>query len=310
MTIKFNLHWINYGAKLQEILEFMPLKGLKIVSRTEGEYNYLISMNDYLDPHIIITSGNNYGSSKLFFFENIELNYGNFDFAGYIRNWNELYANSAVLHFQTGIMGSYTFRFDSTKHVKIYAKYNGDKDYSQAGISFKLGNSLLSSNYYLYQLYYSPNIKISGINTYCQIRFLNLDLDLAYNHILKSGSFVSEIFPINSGNVSLAYHNMGFKNKFEYKIGLTSRFWSDYTSNNFSGMNNYFYFNSSSNVHIPSNATLDFFVIGKIGKATFGLTFENILNRLIYNMGVYPAIDRGGLFGVWSRFNITWTFFD
>jgi hypothetical protein len=59
---------------------------------------------------------------------------------------------------------------------------------------------------------------------------------------------------------------------------------------------------------IPANATLDFFIMGKIGRATFGLTLENILDRVIYNTGVYPNIERGGLANVISRFNITWNF--
>jgi len=49
-------------------------------------------------------------------------------------------------------------------------------------------------------------------------------------------------------------------------------------------------------------------IIGKISKATFGLTFENLLNRLYLTTGVYPYQNRGGLFNVISRFNVTWYF--
>ena len=113
----------------------------------------------------------------------------------------------------------------------------------------------------------------------------------------------------------LAYHNVFFKSKLEIKIGVNSRFWTDYNAEFYNG-----YYNDFSNrvidtttlgygtVKIKTNATLDFFVIGKIDKATFGLTFANILNRLFLTSGIYPYQERGGLFNVWSGFNVTWYF--
>ena len=105
--------------------------------------------------------------------------------------------------------------------------------------------------------------------------------------------------PEHYGNISLAWVDAAFKNKLEYKIGVNSRYWSEYYTN--------FY---TYHQRIPANATLDFYIMGKIGKATFGLTFENILDRIIYNTGVYPFMDRGGFLNAMSRFNITWNFFD
>ena len=123
-----------------------------------------------------------------------------------------------------------------------------------------------------------------------------------------------EYLPKYFGNVNLSFHDMAFKNKLEYKIGFSSRGWTGYKGRFYSGGFNSLFIIIFNGVDqgkaLPSNATLDFFVMGKIGRATFGLTLENILDRVIYNTGVYPHIDRGGLANVISRFNITWSFFD
>jgi hypothetical protein len=120
--------------------------------------------------------------------------------------------------------------------------------------------------------------------------------------------------PEFSGNVSLAYHNIFFRNKLEVKIGLVSRFWTEFYPIYYNGFYNdfstriYKSYQSDSRVKINSNATLDFFIIGKIDKATFGLTLENLLNRLYITTGIYPNQNRGGLLNVISRFNVTWYF--
>ena len=316
ITIKFNRHWINYGVKLQEILNFKLLKKLKIVSRSEVEYNYLISMFDYEQPAFVLqSSSHNLITSKLTLFENLEVSLGNFSLGGYIRDENRLYTNHIYAYLRAGVEGSYILKLDSLNAFNFSAMYNSADDYYSAGIAYKHGLNKISLSYYSYTINtYNSNgsyydmYNINGINSDCVIRLFNFDLDIAYNYNFNNETYSNHIFPLHSGNISLAYHNTGFKNKFEYKIGLTSRFWSEYYSVKYSGISNSFV--SRPTVRIPSNATLDFFIVGKIGKATFGLTFENILDRLIYNMGVYPAIDRGGLFNVWSRFNITWNFLD
>jgi hypothetical protein len=125
--------------------------------------------------------------------------------------------------------------------------------------------------------------------------------------------------PLNSGRVDLSFDDIAFRSKLEYKIGLSSRYWTKHKAVYYSAFINEFndnyythnpYGNGYKTGEIPENFTLDFFIIGKIGKATFGLTLENILNRLVYNTGVYPYMDMGGLLNVISRFNITWNFFD
>ncbi len=308
ITIKYNTHWINYGIKLQEVLNFKLLKVFNIISRTEAEYNYEIDMFDYVYPQVIMQNNNWFTRDNIYLFENISFKYKNLEADGYSKLKFRFYLNSIYLYGQSGLKLSYNIKLDTMNSLVVSGMYNSIFNYFDAGISYKHGKNTISAKYFFYE-YYSYNqtgtasdyYKISGINSAVALRLLNIDLDMTYNFNAHSESYLQDIYPVHSGNINLSYHNTGIKNKLEYKIGLSSRFWSKYYSSPV-------YSNNS--VQIPSNATLDFFIIGKISRATFGLTFENILDRLIYNTGVYPAIDRGGLFNAWSRFNITWNFFD
>ncbi|HEY3250014.1 MAG TPA: Plug domain-containing protein, partial [Ignavibacteria bacterium] len=297
--IKDNMHWINYGAKLQQIFNFRLAKDFNIVSRSEIEYDDIIKNIDNIILDYSIHSFSR--DKKITFIENGELNYKNFLIGGYVNGYH--YTNLNSITFYGGINGAYSVQLDSLTRFRISALYNSRKQYTSAGLSVSFPKSFISANYYSFEYY------TRGINAAGNILFHQLDFGFNYSHcfnIEKTG----DIFPVNSGNVSLAYHNTAIKNKLEYKIGLVSRFWSDYFSVNYSGPSNTFYTPPRNAVHIPANATLDFYIIGKIDKATFGLTFENILDRLIYNTSVHPNIDRGGLANVLSRFNITWYFFD
>jgi hypothetical protein len=183
-------------------------------------------------------------------------------------------------------------------------------EYNHSSVENKIANSL-DPHISVYQL---GTYKNDGINTNIKLRLFNFDLDFNLINSLSSLNYYPNS-PEIAGNAMLAYHNIFFKNKLEIKIGVVSRFWSDYNTEFYDG-----YYNDFSSrvvdtttlgygiVKIKSNATLDFFVIGKIDKATFGLTFANILNRLYLTSGIYPYQNRGGLFNVWSGFNITWYF--
>jgi len=321
ITIKDNIHWINYGAKLQEILNFKIFKKLSVVSRSEAEFNHIINMNDFYSD--IYSYSNYYTNEYLNLFENLEFNYNNLCIDGYLKL--RIYSRNGIRTYYrySGIKINYKVQFDTLNSVNFFAMYNTKKHYSNVGLAFINGQNKLSADLcsYKYYTYYlttgdiSNEYDIRGINTETHLNILNFDLDLKYSYIFKNND-LTQIVPQHHGNISIAYHNTGFKNKFEFKIGLVSKFWSKYLSNFYNNINNSFsnYLPISSittdTISIPANATLDFFIIGKISRATFGLTFENIFDRLIYNMGVYPAIDRGGLFNTLSRFNITWSFFD
>ena len=150
------------------------------------------------------------------------------------------------------------------------------------------------------------------MNLALKLRFFKIDLDLNYSYSFDVER-LDNINPRNSGSIDLSFHDIAFNSKLEYKIGFVTRAWSKHKASFYSGAANDLYQVTRgwyADFAIPSNATLDFYIIGKIGRATFGLTFENILDRIVYNTGVYPFIDRGGFLNVISRFNITWNFFD
>ncbi|MCX7877458.1 MAG: hypothetical protein N2510_02330 [Ignavibacteria bacterium] len=147
----------------------------------------------------------------------------------------------------------------------------------------------------------SGDHQAKGLNFSAELYLFKFRFISNYTLILKL--LHQGLMPKQFGTVNLAYSDSGFRNKFEYRIGFQSRFWSGYTQ----------YLRDSLSVaelNVPSNFTLDFYVKARVGRVYFGLVSENILNRLIYNSAFYPFTGRGGLFNFISRFDITWNFLD
>lgn len=297
---KNNYQWIDYGIRLQQVFNFSLWKKVKIVSRSEGQYDYYIWNYNGLFG---FTGNFKYNSYSLI--ENLEVNYKQLYISSYATHFvNDINDDSSYTRLAAKV--NYSFQFDSLKQLNIFAEYDHWKTYVSGGIDFRIGTNMISATAYTYKQYKhfpppqrrSDQYNVSGLNTSVKLRLYKFDLDLNYSHCFNVEKFDNKD-PENYGNADISFHDVAFKNKLEYKIGLSSRFWTEYVSNP-----------SFDSVKIPQNATLDFYIIGKIGKATFGLTLENILDRVIYNTGVYPFMDRGGLFNVISRFNITWNFSD
>jgi hypothetical protein len=251
-----------------------------------------------------LISGSTYNgnSGNLNYIQNLDLNYKNLILTGYIRGYT--YNIPKVLYYFYGINANYKIKVDSNKSLTFGGQFNSKYDYSSVKAGFQSGQNNIESEFY----YFNTGLGIyKGLNNTFKLRLFKFDLEGLYTYnIIPANALLpfSEekvYMPVHYGNLGLSWHDVAFKNKLEYKIGLMSRFWSKYYSG--SGGINY-------NLRVPANATLDFYIIGKIGKATFGLTLENILDRIIYNTGVYPFMDRGGFLNTISRFNITWNFFD
>lgn len=341
-----NAHWIDYGIKLQQVLKYSLTSEIGFISKTEGEYD-----KDLITSNIIKIRN----ADRIYFMENVDVLTKYFNLNAYAKAYkfqyfeNKFFADYGIkpeLKYDFG-KSSFITLYGMVNHSNKLPTYiqNSLNDYIQsdtnnlklkeekvtnfaAGTKFKfyfgeakieffqnkienrISNSLNSSIY----VFQSGTRKNDGINTNINLKLFNFDLDLNLHNSLHSTDDYDDS-PKTAGNAMFTYHNVFFKNKLEIKIGVISRFWSDYNSEFYNG-----YYNDFSSrlidtattgygtVKIKSNATLDFFVIGKIDKATFGLTFANILNRLYLTSGIYPYQDRGGLFNVWSGFNITWNF--
>ena len=341
-----NSHWIDYGIKLQQVLKYDLTHDIGFISKTEGEYD-----KDLITSNVIKIRN----SDRIYFLENVGVQTKYFSVNAYAKTHkyqyfkNKFFADYGIrpeLKYDFGKSSSLklygminysnklpTYLQSSLNHYiqpdTADIKLNKEKvtnytagtvlkfdfgkvtvEYFHSNIENKILNSL-NSGICAFQ---SGTQKNDGINSNLKLRVFNFDLDVNLQNTLNSSN--SNInSPKTSGNAMLAYHNIFFKSKLEIKIGVRSRFWSDYNTEFYNG-----YYNDFSDrlidtatanygtVKIKSNATLDFFVIGKIDKAVFGLTFTNILNRLYLTSGIYPYQDRGGLFNVWSGFNITWYF--
>lgn len=320
---RFSFHWINYGSKVTQLFNFELKKELSIVSRTELDYSYLTTELNQSDGTIVLP--NDYmRNSRLSYIEDVSMKYKTFAAGVYLKGftpynpYTNIFESSGLIF---GAKASYDQLISESSRFRVSAMYN--YDYFSGSVDFISNNYKLGVTYYdnkyagieKQQLYYRNETEsFRGINAKINLKIFKFVLDVNHNYALSNE--LNETMPENSGRIDLSYDDNGFRNKLEYKVGLTSRYWQKHEAVYYSGFLNQFFDHyipsgsSISNVVIPENFTLDFYIKGKIGRATFGLTLENFLNRLVYNTGVYPFMDRGGLFNVISRFNITWNFLD
>lgn len=344
-------HWINYGVKVQGVVDLPFFKGFGLKSSTEAEHNTDLIFSDlsYLK--------NIHGSGRQYFIEKLALSYKNVFVDGFIKGFrNEFFAKNIIyinygLRSQinlwkdtlkaAGVYSLYTF----TNRIPTYQEYNPvlsaigpEAIYSfSTGAFVKLKNISIKTEYYynsrIHSLEYfargngifSNQLLIltgkfynnSGINANININFWKINLEVNHQYNINYSALNDSVYPRNSGNISLSYHSMHFKNKLEVKIGLTSRYFTSYYAPFYESYSNDFYEQYTNNIvsnslpqriKLEPNATLDFFVIAKINKAIFGITFENIVDRAFLTTNYYPNQSRGGLFSVWSRFNLTWYF--
>jgi hypothetical protein len=343
VLIRDNSHWIDYGLKLHQTLNFNLSKGIDFTSKTEFEYD-----KDFI--YTILSPLNN--SERTYFLEDVlfDTKYLSLDAYAkankYLYFQNKFYYDYGIkptvkifsdTNFKTSIYGQYvnssrlpTYQeeFLGQLPMNVYSSPGNEKNqFVKAGIDLYYKGNEFTWEYYhnkiedyifnsiipgLYIIGSSEPFSTNGFDTKLIISIYHFDLYFNISNSTGDGGFTS--YPKWAGNAMLAYHNLFFKQKLEIKIGLNSRFWDDFTASYYNGLYNDFNsrladtLTAYDNLKIKRNATLDFFVIGKIDKAIFGLTFENILNRPLMNTTIYPYQQRGGLFNVMSRFNITWYF--
>jgi hypothetical protein len=343
--IRDNSHWIDYGVKLHQTLNFKLINGLDFISKTEFEY----------DKDYIYTSLNPLNNSeRTYFLEDAGFDTKYISLTAYAKAYRFAYYQNkffydfglkptvkvfADTNFKADLYGQYTnsnrlptYQEEFLKQLPTNA-YSGPgnekNQFIRTGLYLNYKGNELTFEYYHNTikdyLEYSINPDLFIINalgqysTYGFNSKLNLSIyhfDLHFNLSNNNGqNGGSGFYPKWNGNAMLAYHNIFFKKNLEVEVGLNSRFWDNYTANYYNGLYNDFtdrlkdtVLSLYSDLKIKRDVTLDFFVIGKIDKAVFGLTFENILNRPLMTTAIYPYQQRGGLFNVMSRFNITWYF--
>lgn len=320
-----NYHWINYGAKLSQRFHLRVGSQFTLLTNSEGDFIYNMYRIDQenLTPSIV------YDKNEISGIQEAEILYKNFAVKGFIKANTYSYAHSnyglfRYIYLSAGLNVQYTKILNDSSVIKLAGIYNTKEDYSSAGLKYINRNISAGSEFYYYRtssfpfifslLAPPPNVVFRGVNNFAEIKIYKFNLSGNYSYNFRNSA--NQYNPEHFGRININFEDNAFKSKLEYKIGFTTRFWSEYEALFFDGHTNSFKkyvgyeFNMIRELKIPANATLDFCIIGKIGKATFGLTFENILDRIIYNTGVYPFMDRGGFLNSMSRFNITWNFFD
>lgn len=319
---KNNYHWINYGVKFIHTFDFKINKEIRLLTNSEADYSYIINQinQDYASPSI------HYTEDDITLFQEASVVYKGLTLTGYVRGYT-VDGIKNTLYMTGGAGANYSYRIDSLNKLITSVLYRNYNDYFSASAGYTNPNLQFNVSYYRFKhaeleyknlaVYYPERLLFQGVNADINLKIFKFVLNSNYSYNFRND--YNNILPEQFGRVDLIFEDNAVKNKLEYKIGLTSRFWTKHRAIFYNAFNNSFmdkflghapYNYDYSYWDIPQNATLDFYVMGKIGRATFGLTLENILNRVIYNTGVYPHIDRGGLANVISRFNITWSFFD
>lgn len=321
-----NYHWINYGIKLKEQLKFHLSRDLELYSNTEGEFNFTIRNYNYSygnDPFYM-------NSKNINILQEITLKLNELVLSGFVRGYSDAYdysnytAGFNSISITPGAKAEYNLNFTDKENIKLKLQYSYKDNHISSSAGYKNNFMSLGAEFYYYKTrtyeYYftllqiQPSVVFRGVNLSADFKLFKFKLGINHSYSFRNEFNMDS--PENYGRINFDWEDNAFKNKLEYKIGIGTRYWSEYRSLFYSGISNAFQpfnvytYNQSSGIRIPANATLDFYIIGKIGKATFGLTFENILDRIIYNTGVYPFMDRGGFLNSMSRFNITWNFFD
>lgn len=309
--IQDNYHWINYGAKLQQIFNFRVSKRLEIVSRSELELDHTRKNYNKAGNFITLITGNSPSYSTLYYLlQDITVKDNNFFLTAYLQTGGRSFSSVSI---NSGLRGGFEHYLDSAQKITASAFINANGKSHGGGLKYISPALSISSDYYRFKYSNVDGMEyLSSLNNSLSFRLWKLDFTGLYTFNITRNE-VYKIAPKHFGNLELSFHDMGFKNKLEYKIGFSSRMWTEYKSGIFDGRNQFFSESESGVLtlyNIPANATLDFFIMAKIGRATFGLTVENILDRVIYNTGVYPYMDRGGFVNAISRFNITWNFTD
>lgn len=346
-SVAEHTHWIDYGVKLRQYTTFNTGKRFSFVSNTEFEYDKDIIFSQLYDQRNssrtnlfesvdLLTNPfdiNAYVKAYKFdyFEDKYYYDYG-FKPSLDIKIGQDIKCNAFAGFTTSHRLPTYEQEFIREKYAteNTYPT-SRTEDLTHAGFGglIQYKDNLLSVEYFrntiknaieltvdsgLYRIDNGGEATFYGMNTKLNLSIWHFEFNGIVNYNTNQYGLISS-FPDWSGNLTLAYHSILIHNKFELKVGLTSRFWDKYYADFYNGRYNDFtnrvtdttYFKYDPYL-IKSNATLDFFVIGKIDKAVFGLTLENILDRIIYTTGVYPYQGRGGLGNIISRFNVTWYF--
>lgn len=307
-------HWINYGVVAQQQFKFRVNKDLLVSSNSEGEYSYLIRQINVGPDPVFTASPFISKTGSVYLMQELSVKYKNLQLAGYINAFSHDFPDNSdsrtTIYLNAGGRAAYENKLNENISYRFKGTYNHRYDYLSVAADIINPVISLGSEFY----YHTVDGVYRGVNSKLELKVFKFRLSA--NHSYNFRNSANTTIPQNSGRINLVFEDNAFKNKLEYKVGLASRFWSEYLAKFYSGRLNTLYFNSRgyyparNQLVVPANATLDFYISGKIGKATFGLTLENILDRIVYNTGLYPFMDRGGFLNTISRFNITWNFFD
>jgi hypothetical protein len=268
-------HWVNYGVIAQQQFKFSINKDLLITSNSEGEYSYLLSrLNIGPNPIFTVNTSNiEYGS--IYLKQELSAKYKNILIAGYINAFSHDFPDNSdsrtTIYLNAGGRAVFENRLNENTSYRLKGTYNHRYDY--LSFSADIINPVISfgSEFYYYRTNNYMTEALLTIPGYDVYRGINNKLEfkvfkfrLSVNHSYNFRNSTNSINPLNSGRINLVFEDNAFKNKLEYKVGLASRFWSEYNALFYDGNNNSLYYTHGvtffdrSPLKVPANAIFIF----------------------------------------------------
>lgn len=212
--------------------------------------------------------------------------------------------NSNSLRWLINAGGNYTM--DGINYFNIlYRDFYGEPDiiqtnksrYVEFGTEVQYGKLSLKATHFAHSNFdflnanYSLKLTSQYIDGYLNLTHLNNVTNL------PEWAISSDIY----------YHNYFFNNRLNLRIGLLTRFESNYTPLSYSQYR-YASFYNNTQINNKHNFSMDFYLGARIGSANINLTVANIFDNLNYSSSIYPWDNRGGFLQSISRFTIVWDF--
>lgn len=317
-----DFHYIQYGLKISQNIKrkITDYFSLDILAGYYGFYN-LYNFSRIFPQD----TTNNNGITQTTFNYNLHSFLGKIDF---LINKSQISVSSKLTAVENKLVVEQGFELKTSLINNNFLQWSisGGGNYTMDGINY--------SNILYRDFYGEPDIVRTN-----KSRYTEFGTELQYRNLsLKALHFAHGNFDFLNANYSLGwksqyidgylnlthlndvtnlpewaisadiyYHNYFFNDRLNLRIGLITRFESNYTPLSYSQYK-YASFYNGAQANDKHNFVMDLYLGARIGTANINLTVANIFDNLNYNTAIYPWDNRGGFLQSISRFTIVWDF--
>lgn len=316
-----NLHTIIYSVDAKQYFFIEKSKNTDINLLLGTNFSYIpenkSSINIYKNN--VISSVENSIREPFAIFSRLNAGFNNFNVSAGIRG-ERAGNNNNLFSFAEA---DYIAKFNQSDFIKFYSgiNYYFYRNIPQFVIEYSLDKYISSISYVDGNLI--NGVLLSYNPVYIELKLYNnlIDGDINFAKAFSSeAGFRTKYF---NGNLSfetsslsnmpdyifksgIFYHNILFDNHLDFRTGFNVKYMPKWKPPSYNSATQIFSY-SESNPEIDY-FNVDFYIVGRIGKANVTFTFANLFNKLNYTTSIYPFDNRGGLANALARFSITWDF--